>query len=652
MQQTEADAAGQDILAAAPGAAMLAGLLDGVIIIDRHGVIRYANAAAARMFGRDATELRGAPVEVLMPAAMAARHQEHVNRFIDTGEAHIIGRGRSVEGIGRDGRPVYIHLAVFSFDYRGERHFIGITHDRTAETVAAQELNENLDRLRRCQHFGGIGSWAWRVGSDDVYWSETIGPMFGYPPGERQIPLAELRAGIHPDDREQVAAATAGCMRGGPCRVEFRAPQADGTVRWLVLEGDSERDENGRARRLLGVVRDITARKAMEEALIEAKETAERANRAQSEFISSMSHEIRTPLNTILGYAELLQAVGRRPDGAAKIVPYARSILDAGQHLLTIVNDILDLALIEGGRLALSIEPVAVAPVVANAVAMVELMAERKSVTIVDDVAAAADAGPAVLADAGRLRQALVNLLSNAIKYNFDHGRVSIRIAAGAAGRLRIEVEDTGRGIPPERHADVFRRFHRLGAEQSSIEGAGIGLALTHHLVEAMGGEVGFTSTPGRGSRFWIDLAAAPAGHRPRSGAEPAAYLRYRGAVRRILVVEDNPMNFEILNEVLNALGDFEIDWARHAGEVAVKVGAARPDLIFLDINLPGEDGFAVARMLRGLLGGNCPPLFGLSANAYDDAKLRAVALGFAGYIAKPFRIDQIRAALEYLPAG
>ncbi len=649
MQQTEVDAVGQDILAAAPGAAMLASLVDGVIVIDRRGIIRYANAAAARMFGRDAIELRGASVEILMPAMTAARHQGYIDRFLDTGEAHVIGRGRAVEGRGRDGRPVYIHLTVAEFDYRGERHFIGITHDRTVETVAARELQENLDRLHRCQHYGGIGSWAWAVGTDDIYWSESIGPMYGLPAGERHLSLAELMAGIHPEDRALITAATSACLRAGqPCRVEHRAVRPDGTVRWLMMEGDSERGADGRARRLLGVVRDITDAKAMEQALIAAKETAERANRAQSEFISSMSHEIRTPLNTILGYAELMQALGERPDGASRIVPYARSILAAGRHLLTLVNDVLDLALIESGRLALSIEPVALAPAVARAVGLVTLMAARKSVTIVDRT----EENPAVvMADAGRLGQALVNLLSNAVKYNIDHGQVTVRAVAGAGDRIRIEVQDTGCGIPPHRHADVFRRFHRLGAEQSSIEGAGIGLALTRHLVQAMGGTIDFSSEPGRGSCFWVELPSAPADVMPAPAAEPLAAIGYRAAPRRILVVEDNPMNFEILSEVLAALGDFQVDWARHADETRQRVAAARPDLVFLDINLPGEDGFAVARMLRGMLGTACPPLFGLSANAYDDARERATALGFAGYIAKPFRIDQIRAALDHLPA-
>lgn len=643
-EQTGAEEDGRDILAAAPGAAMLASLVDGVIIIDSGGVIRYANAAAARMFGRDPAELFGASVELLMPAATATRHQGYVETYLRTGEGRIVGRGRAVEGIGRDGRPVHIHLAVAAFEYRGARHFIGITHDRTAETLAAQELHENLDRLRRCQHHGGIGSWAWTVGSGDVYWSETIGPMFGFPPGERQVPVRALMARIHPEDRGAVLAATDSCVRSGrPCRAEHRAVQPDGTIRWLMMEGDCERDAAGHARRLLGVVRDITTAKAMERDLIAARDAAERASRAQSEFISSMSHEIRTPLNAILGYAELLQSGGGHADG--KAAAYARSILDAGRHLLTLVNDVLDLAAIESGRLALSIEPVALAPAVGKAVELVALMAARKSIAIVDR---SADESVAVMADAGRLRQVLVNLLSNAVKYNFDQGRVTIAVAVGN-GDVRIDVADTGPGIALERQADVFRRFARLGAERSSIEGAGIGLALTRHLVEAMDGAIDFVSAPGQGSRFWITLPAAPTDRRPVPASSPAAEPGYHDGAHRILVVEDNPMNFEILSEVLKALGDFRIDWARHSDEVQAHVAVARPDLVFLDINLPGEDGFAVARRLRGLLGASCPPLFGLSANAFDDARQRAAALGFTGYIAKPFRIDQIRAALDHL---
>ncbi len=261
-------------------------------------------------------------------------------------------------------------------------------------------------------------------------------------------------------------------------------------------------------RMYIGALRDVSARKAIERQLIAARDQAESANRAKSEFLNSMSHELRTPLNAILGFAQLLEMGGGAPL-SAKQADYVRLILRAGQHLLALIEDVLDLAKIEAGRVELAVEPVALGATVGEALEIVGPAAAAAGIIIVDEVGADA---PVVLGDARRVRQALVNLLSNAVKYNRSGGRVTVSMEEGGNGRPRVLVADTGRGIPKERLDELFEPFNRLNAEDSAIEGTGIGLAITRRMIESMGGEVGVLSREGVGSTFWIALPVAAAG--------------------------------------------------------------------------------------------------------------------------------------------
>jgi signal transduction histidine kinase/CheY-like chemotaxis protein len=385
---------------------------------------------------------------------------------------------------------------------------------------------------------------------------------------------------------------------------------------------------------------EIEARRVVEAALRQSEEAAASANRAKTEFLSSMSHELRTPMNAILGFAQLLES-----DPAAPLNPDQRrfvdQILKAGRHLLELINEVLDLARIEAGKLTLSVEPVAIADVLGECVPLINRMAQDKSVRVAPP-AGRTDLN--VIADYMRLKQSVLNLLSNAVKYNRADGSVTIDVTAEARDRVRISVSDTGRGIPASMHGDLFRPFHRLEESSSDIEGTGIGLALTRNLVTAMGGEIGFTSTPNLGSTFWIELPAAPAAADPtkpspaavRTGADKADV-----AEDCILYVEDNPANVELMEQIAKRVPARFL--TAHNAELGIALAVAeRPDLILMDINLPQMDGYEALALLKRNPATSAIPVMALTAHAMQKDVARGLAAGFVRYHTKPFQVDSM----------
>ncbi|MBQ5939308.1 ATP-binding protein [Massilia sp. AB1] len=381
--------------------------------------------------------------------------------------------------------------------------------------------------------------------------------------------------------------------------------------------------------------------------LANAIEEARNANQAKSAFLSSMSHELRTPLNAILGFAQILTS-DTLPSTLEQKKEFANHILKSGRHLLTLINEILDLAKVESGTVTLSMEPVALSDTLLECRTMVEPIAAGRGVRVLfPDVA-----GAVVLADRTRLKQVLLNLLSNAVKYNRESGAVVLTCEQTAPSRLRLSVQDTGQGLSAEQVASLFQPFNRLGQEGGSQEGTGIGLVVTKRLVELMGGQIGVSSSPGVGSVFWIELAttaplasALPEGGQEVQAAAPAAPME--GEPHLLLYVEDNPANLRLIEEIVRFRPDLRLLSAPD-GHIGLQLARAhRPEVILMDLNLPGMSGIEVLRQLRTDPETAAIPVIALTANAMPRDIERGIAAGFHRYLTKPIDIDKFTEAID-----
>jgi PAS domain S-box-containing protein len=388
---------------------------------------------------------------------------------------------------------------------------------------------------------------------------------------------------------------------------------------------------------------DITERKKADDALKMARLEAERANRAKSDFLSRMSHDLRTPLNAILGFAQLLD-LESPGDKARESVAH---ILRGGEHLLALINEVLDIARIEAGHLSLSHEPVGAFDIVDLAMEFVRPLAAHRGISLVVDKSNAADC--MVLADRQRLNQVLLNLLSNAVKYNRPGGRVTVSFEV-VGGRLRIRVSDTGAGIPPAKLVLLFQPFERLGAEQTAVEGTGLGLALSRGLAEAMGGTLGVESQIDQGSTFWVELALTDAPERraevPVNGAT-APSLAPPDTIGVVLYIEDNRSNVRLMERVLERRPGVRLLHAPRGEDGISMAQAQRPDLILLDLHLPDMSGEDVLGRLWQDPELRKIPVAVLSADATPAQVRRLHASGALAYLTKPLDISRVIRLLD-----
>ena len=422
--------------------------------------------------------------------------------------------------------------------------------------------------------------------------------------------------------------------------VELRGVSKDG--REIDLEISFGRQQEGERYFFSAVVRDVTERKQVQQTLQQAKEEAERANRAKSEFLSRMSHELRTPLNAILGFGQLLEMEELESEEQRDNV---EQIMKAGRHLLALVDEVLDIARIEAGRLALAPESVDVAEVLNEAWDLVRPRAVQRRIQRVGDVGSCMCH---VYADRQRLKQVVLNLMSNALKFTPDGSTVSVSCERPREGYLRILIADSGPGIAPDKVDRLFKPFERLDADQSGIEGTGIGLALSKALIQAMDGAIGLLTEQEEGATFWVELPLDPSAEAVDlpSGGSPEG--RAESDLRTILYIEDNPSNFELVKRILARKPSYRLLSAAIQGGLGLELAAEHlPDLILLDLNLPDMSGEEVLRRLRKDPHVAHVPVIVITANDADRRRDELIAAGADGYLSKPLDVERFLRTIE-----
>ncbi|HEX6068277.1 MAG TPA: PAS domain S-box protein, partial [Longimicrobiaceae bacterium] len=631
--------------------AMIENGSDYIMIVDATASIRYVGPSVRRILGYEPEEMIGlAPEDLVHPSDIsrvrAALHDivTHPGRVvsIEYRVRHRDGSWRLFENYGRTLREDSAEAGVVA---NGR----DITDRRRAEDEIArqkayfEEILESLDAgISVFDHEGRFEYASASAITDPQVRRWVIGKTIEDYGRARGLPEDVVSMRRRSMD-EAIATRT-------PNQFEQEAVCLDGSTRQMLRRLIPLVDESGEVVRLVGYSIDITERKRVEVALQQAKDEAERANRAKSEFLSRMSHELRTPLNGILGFAQVLERRDPRPDQQS----YVGHILKGGRHLLRLINEVLELSRIEAGRMSLSLEAIALDEVVREAMDLVRPLAEQGGHEL--ELRSAAGPDAFVHADRQRLVQILLNLLSNAIKYNRPAGRVRIaseRRRDEAINGYSILVEDQGRGIPDDQLDQLFTPFARLGAEQTDTEGTGLGLALSKRLAEAMAGNVVLQSTGTEGSAFRLDLRCtsnplAPDGESQGAGSSPTAG---DGAEATILYIEDNVTNLTLVETLFESRPRWTTIAALR-GEEGVELALSRiPDLILLDLHLPDIPGEDVLRRLRGDVRTAGIPVIVISADATGAAMNRLRAAGADDYLTKPLDLDEFLGTVErYLP--
>ncbi len=518
--------------------------------------------------------------------------------------------------------------------------------------LAAAALRESEERYRTLFHLGPVGVYSCDVSGNIQDFNGTAVELWGRNPilgdGSERFggALKEYRAdgSVIPRDHCPMAEVLSGNIpevSDGEMQIE----RPDGSRITVVINIRPLKDDRGEISGAINCFFDITERKRAETEVIEARAAAEKANRAKSEFLSNMSHELRTPLNGILGFAQLIEGGSPPPTPSQKCS--IDHILKAGWYLLELINEVLDLAVVESGKLVMVQESVPLAEVMRECRAVVEAQAQKRGIGMIFP---GLEMSHHVKGDRIRVKQVLINLLSNAIKYNRPAGTVTVEYVLSSPDLIRIEVRDTGVGLTPDRLGQLFQPFNRLGKESSAEEGTGIGLVFSKRLVELMGGTIGAESTVGVGSVFWIDLSlmAVPDAVGEAGQSAPASMQSPAGAPgRTVLYVDDNPANRELVEQLIARRSELRLLCAADATVGIECARAHQPDVIVMDINLPGISGIEACKMLRADASTAHIPIIALSGNAMPGDIEQALKAGFLDYITKPIKIERLMDALD-----
>lgn len=624
---------------------------DAVIVVDEMGRIVLANKQTERLFGYHSHELIGERIEVLVPERFRETHHGHRNRFFSVPKVRPMGTGLDLFGRKHDGSefPVEISLSPLPTD---EGTLISASiRDITERKQSEREIRRIQEHLLSSVESIQGAFAIFDVNDRLVLCNSMYRQMFGHRLAGDIVGLSLedlMDAGLGGDffglDDATLLAVRDRLIenRNEPAStIDVRSSNGS---RYRIFERKTA--EHG----MVMTIWDVTEDVVHEEELRRAHATAEAASSAKSEFLASMSHELRTPLNAILGFAQLLQRDKKTPLSQRQ-QERIEHVLKGGEHLMRLIDDVLDLSRIEAGGVSVSPEPINMVEVLAEVKTTLDPMASRAGVElVVAPIPATAQQG---VADLTRFKQILMNFGSNAIKYGRRGGTTTFRIDAHSDA-IRVTVIDDGIGIPEDKQHKIFQPFQRAGQETGPIEGTGIGLAITRRLADLMHGKVGFRSSEGQGSEFWIEIPI----YQPEVTADlnladsitPENSLRTaRGRTHLVVYIEDNPSNLAFMEDLISDFASLELVTAPTA-EIGIEiVRARRPDVVIMDINLPGMSGFEAARRLGQWVETQDIPVIALSAAAMVRDKAQINEAGFFRYLTKPVKVDELAQVLEEL---
>ena len=627
---------------------------DAIFIHDRFGKITEVNQNACEILGYRRDELT-----LLSMLEVEAGHNEvELRNLWDMGTTNPSKFPMTLEGLNRRKSgtvfPVEVRISILPTD--GDILYVASVRDISERKEAEAAASRNAASLTNAQRIAHLGSYEWNVVTDELFWSDEHFRIWELEPKSIEPSFKLFMERIHPEDRAEAQAAVEYSLNSGDAfDINYRLQMDDGSIKYVESLGEPEYDENGLPFRMTGTIHDITKEHEIQENLIAAKEEAEKANKAKSEFLSSMSHELRTPLNGILGFTQLLQLDPSTPltDGQKDST---NQVIKSGQHLLDLIDQVLELAQIEAGKLDVSFEPVPMCDLVDECINMVSSMAEKRAITInVENDCPNVNA----MGDRTRIRQVILNLLSNAVKYNNEGGSISIaaRIDTNDVGdkNIHIAVSDTGPGIAKEKQSGIFEPFNRLGHESSEIEGTGIGLVITRELLRMMDGDMGFESEVGKGSTFWIEIPLAN-----EQDEEIESENNQQGIAHvldssvglkkqsyKVLYVEDNPANMKLMEKILDRVPNIDMISAS-TGEIGIeKAMDELPDVILMDINLPGISGMDAMVELKKLDETKNIPVIAVTAAAMKHEVEEGRQAGFYTYLTKPIKIIELMGYLK-----